>query len=160
MPATLINQTQILDNDWIAVEGTEIPTEGKVIVELATFLQDADNLLQRGNVAVLLKGDEQPELLVPYLSKLPLLCVNFPAFTDGRGYSIARLLRERFAYQGDIRAIGDVLIDQLFFMRRCGISSYLLKEGLSAEKALGYFKTIGESYQTAVDLPEPLFRRR
>lgn len=160
MSATLINQTQVLNNEWTVIEGTDIPADGKVIIELVTFLSQTESLLKRGNVAVLLKGDDQPEQLAAHLSQLPLVCVNFPAFTDGRGYSIARLLRERFDYQGDIRALGDVLIDQLFFMRRCGISSYLLKDGLNAEKALGYFKTIGETYQTAVDEPQPLFRRR
>jgi uncharacterized protein (DUF934 family) len=160
MSATLINQTAILDNTWSLADGNDIPNTGNVIVELNVFLEQSQTLLKRGNVAVVIKGDEQPELLAAYLDKLPLICVNFPAFTDGRGYSIARLLRERFNYQGDIRAIGDVLLDQLFFMRRCGISSYLLKEGLDGTKALGYLKTIGESYQTAVDIPQPLFRRR
>lgn len=160
MSATLINQTAIIDNTWSLAEGNDIPGNGNVIVELNVFLEQAQSLLQRGNVAVLIKGDEQPELLAQYLDKLPLICVNFPAFTDGRGYSIARLLRERFNYQGDIRAMGDVLLDQLFFMRRCGISSYLLKEGLDGAKALNYLKTIGESYQTSVDIPQPLFRRR
>ena len=80
--------------------------------------------------------------------------------TDGRGYSTARLLRERYGYQGEIRAIGDVLQDQLFLMARCGFDAFALRADKSIEKALAAFETFKAPYQAAVDQPQPLFRRR
>ena len=89
-----------------------------------------------------------------------MIGINFPAFADGRGYSLARLISEREGYTGELRAIGDVLIDQLFFMKRCGFNTYLLKEGLAADKAINYFSTFNAPYQLAADIKEPLFRRK
>ncbi|MDQ5959482.1 MAG: hypothetical protein QG592_561 [Pseudomonadota bacterium] len=89
-----------------------------------------------------------------------MIGINFPKFVDGRGYSTARLLRERYAYQGEIRAIGDVLQDQLFLMARCGFDAFALRADKSVEKALGAFETFKAPYQAAVDQPQPLFRRR
>ena len=86
--------------------------------------------------------------------------MNFPKFADGRGYSIARLLRERYAYRGEIRAIGDVLQDQLFFMKRCGIDAYAVRADKDIEAALTGLRDFSEAYQAAVDQPQPLFRRR
>ena len=80
--------------------------------------------------------------------------------TDGRGYSIARLLRERYGFKGEIRAIGDVLQDQLFPMKRVGFNAYALPEGKNLDKALASLRVFSETYQAAVDQPQPLFRRR
>jgi hypothetical protein len=84
--------------------------------------------------------------------------VNFPKFTDGRSYSSARLLRERYGYAGEIRAIGDVLQDQLFYMRRCGIDAYALRADKDIDKALAGLRVFSETYQAAADQPQPLFR--
>jgi uncharacterized protein (DUF934 family) len=86
--------------------------------------------------------------------------VNFPKFADGRGYSTARLLRERYGYHGEIRAIGDVLHDQLFFMKRCGFDAYAVRADKDIEAALAGFDDFSDAYQAAVDQPQPLFRRR
>ena len=86
--------------------------------------------------------------------------MNFPKFTDGRGYSTARLLRERYGYTGELRAIGDVLHDQLFYMARCGFDAFALKDGKDVAKAVNAFETFMTPYQAAVDQPQPLFRRR
>ena len=86
--------------------------------------------------------------------------MNFPKFTDGRGYTTARLLRERYAYLGEIRAIGDVLRDQLQNLRRCGFDAFAVREGRDLEDALRGFADFSEHYQTAVTEPQPLFRRR
>lgn len=157
----LINLTSVLENEWTLVdqEATEIPS-GKVIVPLATWLEQKETLKARGDVAVLLFGDSDPYELEDSVADLPLIAVNFPAFADGRGYSLARLLRERLNYEGELRAVGDVLIDQLNFMKRCGFNTFLLKEGLSGEKALNYFATFSDPYQLANDLKTPLFRRK
>ncbi len=111
-------------------------------------------------LGVWLDSHEGPEALADDIDRLSIIAVNFPKFTDGRGYSIARLLRERYHFQGEIRAIGDVLQDQLFFMRRCGIDAYALRADKDIEKALAGFSVFSETYQAAVDQSEPLFRRR
>jgi len=86
--------------------------------------------------------------------------VNFPRFTDGRGYSIARLLRERHGYRGELRAVGDIHRDQLCYLSRVGFDAFLLREGEDADGALAALGGFSEAYQASVDRPQPLFRRR
>ena len=86
--------------------------------------------------------------------------VNFPSFTDGRGYSTARLLRERFGYRGELRAVGDVQRDQLFNLARCGFDAFLLRKDEDAADALAALEDFSEAYQASVERPLPLFRRR
>ena len=86
--------------------------------------------------------------------------VNFPQFTDGRGYSIARLLRERYGWRGELRAIGDVLRDQLFYLSRCGFDAFALRDDQDPHAALTAFDDFSEAYQASVERPQPLFRRR
>ncbi|MEY8205246.1 MAG: DUF934 domain-containing protein [Bermanella sp.] len=157
----LINDTGVLDDNWTLVEDieSELPS-GNILVPAPYWLDNRDALNARGNVGIWLASDVE---LAPYLSlisSLPLIAIHFPAFANGRGYSLARLVKERSDFSGELRAIGDVLLDQLFFMRRCGFDSYLLKDGLSGQKALDFFSTFTDPYQLANDLPEPLFRRK
>jgi uncharacterized protein (DUF934 family) len=86
--------------------------------------------------------------------------VNFPKFGDGRGYSIARLLRERYGYRGELRAVGHITRDLLFFLESCGFDAFELREGEDAREALAAFEDFSESYQASVARPQPLFRRR
>jgi len=86
--------------------------------------------------------------------------VNFPKFGDGRGYSIARLLRERYGYRGELRAVGHITRDLLFFMESCGFDAFELRPGEDAHEALAGFDDFSESYQASVARPQPLFRRR
>ena len=86
--------------------------------------------------------------------------VNFPKFGDGRGYSIARLLRERYGYRGELRAVGHITRDLLFFMESCGFDAFELREGENPHEALAAFDDFSESYQASVAWPVPLFRRR
>ncbi len=86
--------------------------------------------------------------------------VNFPKFGDGRGYSIARLLRERYGYRGELRAVGQITRDLLFFMESCGFDAFELRAGEDAHEALASLEDFSESYQASVARPLPLFRRR
>jgi uncharacterized protein (DUF934 family) len=86
--------------------------------------------------------------------------VNFPKFGDGRGYSIARLLRERYRYRGELRAVGHITRDLLFFLESCGFDAFELREGENPREALAAFEDFSESYQASVARPVPLFRRR
>jgi uncharacterized protein (DUF934 family) len=86
--------------------------------------------------------------------------VSFPKFGDGRGYSIARLLRSRHGYRGELRAVGHITRDLLFFLESCGFDAFELREGEDAHEALAAFEDFSESYQASVARPLPLFRRR
>src|SRR5699024_2653247 len=95
----------------------------------------------------LASGVELTVELAAELASAPLIAIDFPVFTDGRGYSTARLLRERYGYQGEMRAVGDVLIDQLFYLSRCGFDAFSLREDQSIDDALRALKTFSRSYQ-------------
>ena len=107
-----------------------------------------------------LDSHEEPAAIAGDLDRFALVAVNFPKFGDGRGYSIARLLRERYGYKGELRAIGEVVRDHLFFMARCGFDAFLLRDDQDPEEALTAFGDFSDSYQSTVDRPLPLFRRR
>jgi len=109
---------------------------------------------------VWLEANEGPEAIADDLQRFTLIAVNFPKFGDGRGYSIARLLRERYGYKGELRAIGDVLHDFLYFMKQCGFDSFALRDDQDVNEALAAFDTFSDGYQTSALRPVPLFRRR
>ncbi len=114
---------------------------------------------EAGEVLRLEPGDDPAEC-AERLGAIARVEVNFPKFTDGRGYSIARLLRERYGYRGELRAVGDVLRDQIYYLSRCGFDAFLLREDQDAEEALPACNDFSEAYQASVERPEPLFRRR
>ncbi len=157
----LINQSAILDDKWTFIEAMEnkLPT-GNVIIPASQWLENKASLASRTDIGIWLDSDAEIDLYIKEISELPVIAINFPAFANGRGYSLARLIKERTDFKGELRAIGDVLLDQLFFMKRCGFNTFLLKEGLSAEKALEYLETFSDPYQLAYDKPSPLFRRK
>lgn len=118
------------------------------LVPLARWLEwrEAGHMPHPGS-GVWLEPDDEFDALLPDLDRLTLIAVNFPVFTDGRGYSVARLLRERHGYRGELRAVGDVLRDQLYFMRRCGFDAFGLRADQDAELALRAFDDYSVSYQ-------------
>ncbi|MGQ0652281.1 MAG: DUF934 domain-containing protein [Betaproteobacteria bacterium] len=109
---------------------------------------------------VRLEPADDPAAVAPRLAEVARVEVNFPRFGDGRGFSIARLLRERYGYRGELRAVGQVGLDHLYYMEQCGFDAFELREGEDAGEALAAFETFSEGYQTSVARPEPLFRRR
>lgn len=156
----VIKQREIIEDSWeLLPEGAPVPEAGDVILSLAEWNRDpAGHAGRAGQTGVRLKSDETPQQ-IESLELLPLIAIEFPKFADGRGYSSARLLRERFDYQGELRAVGDVLRDQLFYMARCGFDSFALKPGKDIEGALSAFEDFSVTYQAAVDDRRPLFRR-
>lgn len=107
-----------------------------------------------------LEPHDEPAALAARLGTAARVEVNFPKFTDGRGYSIARLLRERYGYRGELRAVGDVQRDQLYYLWRVGFDAFLLREGEDPAAALAALGDFSEAYQASVERPLPLFRRR
>lgn len=103
-------------------------------------------------------GDDARELL-PHIDRLRLVEVNFPSYTDGRGYSAARLLREH-GFTGELRAVGDVLVDQLAFMRRCGIDAFAPERWLDDAAARKALEILPEVYQSAADASTPIWNLR
>jgi len=163
----IIKDKQIVEDYWLTIKlmedggFPEIPDGVDVIVPLKLWLAKKDECKQRnGKVSVWLNSNEEPNALAEDLPDLSLVAVNFPQFTDGRGYSIARLLRERFNFKGELRAIGDVLRDQLFYMHRCGFNAFAVREDKNIEDAILGLKDFSDGYQASVEQPVPYFRRR
>jgi uncharacterized protein (DUF934 family) len=107
-----------------------------------------------------LEPTDDPAAVAARLAGAARVEVNFPKFGDGRGFSIARLLRERYGYKGELRAVGQVARDHLHYMEQCGFDAFLLREGEDVEEALAAFDDFTEHYQGTVAQPVPLFRRR
>ncbi len=159
--ALIKNDAAAAPESWTTVDAeTVIPVEGDVLVPAARWVAERESLRQRADrVGVLLQPADDALTLTDALDGLALIAVAFPKFTDGRGYSSARLLRDRLGYTGELRAVGDVLPDQVFYMRRVGFDAFDLAEGKSVETALAQLKTFSVTYQAAADDERPLYRR-
>ena len=169
---TLIDRSGPLENRWTRLN-TDASAESRsadagagagagahLILSPAQWAGHGEGLLDSGAaVGILLEPSEGPETIAHLLDRIGLVAVNFPAFTDGRGYSTARLLRQRHGWRGELRAVGDVLRDQMHYLARCGFDTFELKDGESVEGALAAFADLSEAYQEAADRG-PLFRRR
>jgi len=127
---TIYANGAFFEETWTLADGEgDLPAEGNVTVPLERFLAEPETFLNGGRrTAVLIAAGDRAEDLRPYLERVSLVIVAFPKFTDGRGFSAARILREEFGYKGDIRAAGDYILDQVPLMRRCGISSFQISK--------------------------------
>jgi uncharacterized protein (DUF934 family) len=164
--AQIIKGRAVVDDDWSvltldegqAAETVDVPA-GKIIVPLPVWLAQRAQLAERAEIGLWFAPDELANAVKDDLDKFSVIAVSFPKFTDGRGYSIAFNLRRRFAYTGELRAIGDVLRDQLFQMQRCGFDAYATRQDRDIHEALKGLTVFSETYQASVDTPLPLFRR-
>lgn len=128
----------------------ELKSPGYQLVPLNEYLGMDD----KSETGVWLDSHEEIEEIAGFVSELPVVALNFPVFTDGRAYSSASILRRRYGYEGELRAIGDVRIDQLEQMRRCGFDSYDLNDDQDAEKAMGVLLNgYSHSYQATAGQP-------
>jgi uncharacterized protein (DUF934 family) len=168
--AKIIKSGRIVADDWAVLRLAEGATPetvalpaGKVLLPLAVWQARQAELAGRSDVGVWLDSHEPAAALAGDGARLPVIAVNFPKFADGRGYSIAALLRTRHGYTGELRAIGEVLRDQFFFLARCGFDALQPAEGrytdAQLEAALASLKDFTEPYQAAVDRPAPVWRR-
>jgi uncharacterized protein (DUF934 family) len=157
----IIKNKAIIEDGWHFVS-PETPQsglpEGDLIVPLALWQQCKNSLT--GKLGVALSSSQAIEGIVDDLDKLALIALEFPAFKDGRHYSSARLLRERYGFTGEIRAYGEVNRDQLYYMSRVGFDAFQFKPGTDLEIALSAFKDFSVNYQASCDQPLPLYRRR
>ncbi len=162
----IIKDKAIVNDDWTILHLAEGETpdtasvpEGKVIVPLAVWEAQRTALKKRAEIGVWLASHERPEVLKEDVSKLSVIAVDFPKFSDGRGFSIAYNLRQRLGYDGELRAIGDVLRDQMFYMQRVGFNAFATRGDRSIHDALKGLFDFSEAYQTAWDRKLPLYQR-
>jgi uncharacterized protein (DUF934 family) len=122
----LIKNKALVDDPFVSVpDGEEVPAKGPVIVSLSAWQDQSKQLAERDDpVGVRLKSDEHPEAIAEDLANIGLVALEFPVFRDGRAYSYARLLRERYGFEGELRAVGDVLLEQLHYMERVGFDAF------------------------------------
>jgi uncharacterized protein (DUF934 family) len=122
----LIKNGELATSSFVDVSAAEaIPPAGPVIVSLEQWQAHRDDLLKRGTpLGIKMHSDQPPELIAPDLQHFAVVALEFPKFRDGRAYSYARLLRERYKFTGELRAVGEVLLEQLFFMLRTGFDAF------------------------------------
>jgi uncharacterized protein (DUF934 family) len=163
----LLKDRKAAADNWLLLErGADgalplVPLNGDVIVPLAAWRASREALIARpGCIGVWLAGEDEPGDIAADFAHLQVIAVRFATFVDGRGYTTARLLRERYGWRGELRAIGDIQRDQLFYLARCGFDTFALREGEDVDTALTAFGDFSESYQTSVERPYQLFRRR
>ncbi len=158
----LIRRGAVVDDARVVVRNAiavaDVPA-GPVLVPLSLWTSARDALLARGNVGVWLAPTDDPATLADDTARLPAIAVDFPAFTDGRGYSTARLLRERYGYTGELRAVGDIQRDQLAYLVQAGFDAFALAEGRDPQAALASLADFTDGYQHT-GLRTPWFRRR
>jgi uncharacterized protein (DUF934 family) len=160
----VIKDKRVVDDSWQWIQevsaGQSLP-EGNVIIPFTYWQANREALLERaGQLGVCINGDDDTDEVAEDLPCFDLLAIEFPAFKDGRGYSHARILRDHYHYQGDIRALGDVLRDQLFYMQRCGITSFCVREDTNIEEAIKGLTDFSVKYQTAADGAQPVYKQR
>ena len=159
----LIKHGRIVPDPWLAVADEKpLPGDGRpAIVSLARWQAGRETLLRHnGALGIRLAPDQSPALVADDLHRFDLVMLHFPRFTDGRSYSAARLLRQRWRFAGEIRATGQVLRDQLAFMQRCGFDAFEIADGVAVESLRHAANEIGIWYQPAADDRMPAWRLR
>ncbi len=161
----IILDGKVISDQWQRLDAEQATNlsahEGQaILVPLSCWNQNHASLAQRPQTGIWLASDELPEQIEGDWLHLPLVAVDFPLFADGRGFSIGRLLRQRYHFEGELRAVGSPIRDQLSYLIRCGFNAIQLAEHYDPAEALASLKDFSEFYQTAVDQETPLFRRR
>jgi uncharacterized protein (DUF934 family) len=149
----LVKQGRLTTDLFVHVaDGAELPGDGAVLVTAERFLADPEALLRRpGKLGVIWPNNRNLDELVPYLDRLASVALVFPTFRDGRAYSQARLLRERYGYDGELRATGQILRDQFVFMTRAGFDAFEAKKDADADAFAQTMKRYSVFYQPTGD---------
>ncbi len=154
----LIKGGEIIDDPWIKLADDDpVPPEGSLIVSYPRWQQDSQILISRARpLGLLLASDQSPVLIADDLDHFEVIALEFPIFRDGRAFSYARLLREHMGYQKEIRAVGDVLRDQFYFMLRCGFDAFEPTKATDARDWAAAISEISLAYQPAADDHTPI----
>jgi uncharacterized protein (DUF934 family) len=131
----LLKDGSITADSYRDVSGEEtLPADGAIIVSLSQWQDHGEELGARSApLGIVLRCDEKPTTIADCLDKFAVIALDFPAFSDGRAYSYARLLRDRYGYEGELRAVGDVLLEQLHFMHRVGFNAFSITSESAAK---------------------------
>ncbi len=158
-PVLVTRDGVLLPDGWqLLNDADEASGDGPYVIGFERALRELDGLNDRYGVRVMPADDVR--LLEPFLDKIALVEVAFPGYRDGRGYSTARILREDLGFTGIIRAVGDVLRDQLHHMLRCGFDEFVVKDADPAEAITSAAKRFSVAYQGAADGRLPAWQRR
>ena len=156
----LVKNGAIVQDDWRHIADDESIVGDKFTVSLQRWKSDGISALAGVNaLGVRLPGDADLGAIKDDLGRFALIVIEFPALADGRGFSLARLLRSRYGYRGEIRARGDFIRDQVFFLQRVGVNSFECPDGKTAADLLPALAEFSITYQTSSDQAEPLYRR-
>ena len=158
----LIKEGQFVEDAWCTVgDGEDMPADCPAIISLDRWQADRETLLKRNApLGIKLESGQDPEEIKDDLDRFDVIALEFPQFKNGRGYSYARLLRERYGYQKELRAVGDVLRDQLLFMARCGIDAFEVSERITLDGYRAAMDEISVFFQPAADDRAPVLSLR
>jgi len=162
----LLKDGQVIDNPWQIIEANdeadqEALPSGDILVPLSMWLNNQSVLENHsGAVGLWINGGEEIEGIAQSIVTAPVIAINFPKFVDGRGFSVARLLRDRYGFKGELRAVGQIIRDQLFFLKRCGFNAFEFDSEIDLDEGAQSLADFSDAYQVAADQPEPLFKRR
>ena len=164
---SLIRNRNAVPNEWALLQSASGPDAfsalrgRKVLLPLELILSDEDEArAQLGAIGVWLDSHQDLASIENRIADFQLIALNFPVFSDGRPFSLARRLRLDLGFTGEIRAIGDVLRDQLFFLERCGFDSFALRSDQDVDECLSAFDDFSSTYTATALNQEPIFRRR
>ena len=158
----LLKNGCLIDDAWVVVgDDEDIPAAGGAIVSLEVWQADRERLIGRNApLGVALKNDQPVSALAEDLSQFALVSLAFPAYTDGRAYSQARRLRDRYGFAGEVRATGQVLRDQYPLMLRCGFDAFEVADGINLEKWQASVTAMHDVYQPAADGAQAIWAKR
>tara|TARA_R110001599_G_scaffold85916_1_gene230613 strand:+ start:9478 stop:9975 length:498 start_codon:yes stop_codon:yes gene_type:complete len=158
----LLKDGKIIEDIWVQVyDDADVPATGGAMVSLERWLSQSDTLRGRNApVGVLLKSGQSPAQLLDALNDLDLVVLDFPAYTDGRSYSAAKLLRQRYGFDGEIRAVGNVLRDQYAAMLRCGFDAFEVADDIDPAAWAASAAAMSNGYQHAVDGAQAIWAKR
>lgn len=159
----LIKNDAVQENSWKtiadqnALNNTDL-SSGNYLVPLEQWISTPE--LQTPSIGIWLNGDTAPELISKRLVGAPAIAIHFAAFADGRGFSLARILREDCDFTGELQAAGHYIQDQLYYLKRCGFNAFAVADDANTDSMLASLQDFTNSYQASHDEPRPLFRRR
>lgn len=162
----IIKNKQVMEDAWQVLRLHEgdaadriVVPEGNYLVPLPVWNCQWETLRERKGLGLWLAGFERIEDIPDEVHRFPVIAVDFHKFTDGRGYTLAYRLRTQHGYRGELRAMGDIQQDQLFYLQRVGFDSFVVRADKIPQQALAGFGTFSVTYQASADMETPLFRR-
>lgn len=166
MPNKLIKDGTIIDNKWQYIAPSEndeaitLPSTDHIVIPFSTWLAQPELISGEGTYGIHVYPGDDISQFEGKLEQFTLVAIHFPAFADGRGYSYARTIREQFKFDGEIRATGDVLRDQISYLYRSGFNAFEVREDKDLNDALNGLKDFSMNYQADIHQADPIYRRR